>query len=316
VLFHFSATVYFHTHDNHPPADSQNHPHQQTAFPPWHRMFVVSFERDLQAADRALGRDGSITVPYWDWTHDNGPATGRQRSSFWGADFMGGNGSGSEMAVTTGPFRRPQAGDPAATQWRTVFGAVDFLQRDLGGAMRRRADPTRNPSETLPTSEARDRALAIRTYDREPWNRDPDTFRNRLEGWIPAEDGGPGLHNRVHVWVGGTMESVPTAPNDPVFFIHHCYVDKLWAQWQRRWPVARFPEARYPASRATFDRPLSEGPSPGTGRNDGMYPWDGRDGRSFPVVRPLDVLDHTNIRIGTEQWGYTFDDQASWRVSS
>ena len=22
-----------------------------------------------------------------------------------------------------------------------------------------------------------------------------------------------------------------TSPNDPVFFLHHCNVDRLWAQW-------------------------------------------------------------------------------------
>ena len=23
-----------------------------------------------------------------------------------------------------------------------------------------------------------------------------------------------------------------TSPNDPVFFMHHCFVDKIWADWQ------------------------------------------------------------------------------------
>ncbi|HEX5847186.1 MAG TPA: tyrosinase family protein, partial [Rhodoplanes sp.] len=23
-----------------------------------------------------------------------------------------------------------------------------------------------------------------------------------------------------------------TSPNDPVFFLHHCFVDKAWADWQ------------------------------------------------------------------------------------
>lgn len=23
-----------------------------------------------------------------------------------------------------------------------------------------------------------------------------------------------------------------TSPNDPVFFLHHCFVDKIWADWQ------------------------------------------------------------------------------------
>lgn len=41
-----------------------------------------------------------------------------------------------------------------------------------------------------------------------------------------------GIHNSGHVWVGGSMGSVPTAPCDPVFWMHHCEIDRLWAQWQ------------------------------------------------------------------------------------
>ena len=42
---------------------------------------------------------------------------------------------------------------------------------------------------------------------------------------------GSQLHNRVHLWVGGNMAPM-TSPNDPVFFLHHCFVDKAWADWQ------------------------------------------------------------------------------------
>lgn len=39
------------------------------------------------------------------------------------------------------------------------------------------------------------------------------------------------LHNRVHVWVGGNM-LLMTSPDDPVFFLHHCFIDKVSAEWQ------------------------------------------------------------------------------------
>ncbi len=41
-----------------------------------------------------------------------------------------------------------------------------------------------------------------------------------------------GVHNSGHVWVGGTMMSVPTAPADPVFWMHHAEIDRIWAEWQ------------------------------------------------------------------------------------
>jgi tyrosinase len=41
-----------------------------------------------------------------------------------------------------------------------------------------------------------------------------------------------GVHNSGHVWVGGSMMGVPTAPADPVFWMHHAEIDRLWAGWQ------------------------------------------------------------------------------------
>src|SRR5262249_44649452 len=74
-------------------------------------------------------------------------------------------------------------------------------------------------------------------YDVSPWNVNsagptgtPGThsFRNFLEGFI-----GPGMHNAAHMWVGGSM--MPgTSPNDPVFFLHHANVDRIWSNWQRK----------------------------------------------------------------------------------
>ena len=49
------------------------------------------------------------------------------------------------------------------------------------------------------------------------------TFTGSLEG----------IHNGVHVWVGGTMGFIATAPADPIFWMHHANIDRLWAQWQQ-----------------------------------------------------------------------------------
>lgn len=45
-----------------------------------------------------------------------------------------------------------------------------------------------------------------------------------------------GIHNMVHVWVGGTMSMIPTAPSDPIFWMHHANIDRLWSQWQQAHP--------------------------------------------------------------------------------
>ena len=50
-----------------------------------------------------------------------------------------------------------------------------------------------------------------------------DTFQNTLEA-AP-------FHNRLHVLVGGTM-ATSASPADPVFWLHHAFIDKIWDDWQ------------------------------------------------------------------------------------
>ncbi|KAI9868865.1 MAG: hypothetical protein M1813_004716 [Trichoglossum hirsutum] len=43
------------------------------------------------------------------------------------------------------------------------------------------------------------------------------------------------IHNNVHNWIGGDsgqMNDVPVAAYDPIFFLHHCNIDRLYAIWQ------------------------------------------------------------------------------------
>ncbi|KAI9136252.1 hypothetical protein BKA69DRAFT_1127026 [Paraphysoderma sedebokerense] len=51
-----------------------------------------------------------------------------------------------------------------------------------------------------------------------------ETFSRLTEG-IP--------HGPTHVWIGGNMLDVTVSPADPMFWIHHNYVDFIWATWQR-----------------------------------------------------------------------------------
>jgi tyrosinase len=69
-------------------------------------------------------------------------------------------------------------------------------------------------------------------------------------GFCPILDGNP--HGLVHVFVGNTMNmgSVPYAAGDPIFWLHHCNIDRLWESWNRlpgrknpTWPNRSFPFA-------------------------------------------------------------------------
>jgi tyrosinase len=43
-------------------------------------------------------------------------------------------------------------------------------------------------------------------------------------------------HNKGHVALGLPMARVPTAPSDPIFWMHHAEVDRIWAMWQDKNP--------------------------------------------------------------------------------
>jgi tyrosinase len=214
--------------------------HMQPSFLPWHRQFLLLFEDALREVS---GKP--ISVPYWDWTNPNSTA------AVFAPDMMGGNGNPAQgYAVTTGPFRKgawklnvrdPKSNDP----WRFRY------------LVRRFATPI---GHTLPTGEQVSLALSRPKYDVKPFDAMSDpkrSFRNYMEGWrrvtgMECEDGlmnpveEPGaphkMHNRVHLWVGGvwgrpkkpfagTM-TLNTSPNDPVFWLHHANIDRIWSQWE------------------------------------------------------------------------------------
>jgi hypothetical protein len=63
------------------------------------------------------------------------------------------------------------------------------------------------------------------------------------------------LHGSVHMFVGGQMTSMGS-PYDPIFFLHHAYIDKLWDDWQKPVSAGGFGNGNtYPA--ALLNIPMS-----------------------------------------------------------
>lgn len=223
--------------------------HRCPAFLPWHRRFIFDLERELQ---RVSG-NSNLGIPYWNWP------SGGANASMWDDNLLGGNGDAGGV-VQTGPFR--------TGQWTVINSSglpAGPLMRAFG----------QNGLPTLPTQTEIDQVMAVTPYDMPSWNINSNpSFRNQVEGWI-----GPNLHNRGHVWIGGSMLPM-TSPNDPVFFMHHCMVDKIWHEWQ-----IRFPNQGYlPANGGPFGQNLTD-PMNNT--------------PSGPIgSRPIDVLD--SIALGIE----------------
>ena len=59
--------------------------------------------------------------------------------------------------------------------------------------------------------------------------------------WASFSDRVEDFHDQVHVWVGGDMSDITTAAFDPIFFAHHCQIDRLWYLWQVKHGNGSFP---------------------------------------------------------------------------
>ena len=262
-------------------------------FLPWHRAFIRLFELDLQTADeqrlqidlgdtakkdKFIKKNGVIALPYWDWTVDNSKDPRSLKGYLWQDTLMGGDGETINPPIAmnrlqTGPFKH--------TDWELFGSRSDHLKRTIG----------RTPdNDKLASLSDVKFANKRKVYDVFPYDifTSDKSFRNVLEGWADV----PGnakldrlnneLHNGVHNWVGGTMADVTFSPNDPVFFLHHCNVDRLWSRWQRTHKKT----SQYPKF----------GPIPGRRKKDDMLPW--VTGSSPGAIRAADVLRHRKFPSG------------------
>lgn len=228
------------------PAAGIDGAHVGPAFLPWHREYIRRFEKALQAVDP------SVALPYWNW--GLGPAA--ETTTIFEDLHIGPAGSGglSGFEVAVGYYAQfPNEVNPLG--W-TIHG-TDGVLRHLKAGLKRNRELDMG---ALPTTEDVQNALQLDSYSE---------FR-------PALEAGPRLHNFLHGWVGQDMATM-TSPNDPVFFLHHCQVDRIWALWQQNHPG---PDNYNPDGIGGYGHRLT----------DRMWPWD--NGQSSPggpaaIVRPL-----------------------------
>ena len=238
--------------------------HGNAWFLPWHREYLRRLEMALQSVD------ASVSLPYWNW--GLGPLSDTtllftdQRMG-----PMGAPGPANAFEVTSGYLA--QAGNAFNPLGWTIHAAL----RPFGAGLQR--NQTLDTGSGWPTESSVRSALGATSYGE---------FRSTIER-------SPN-HNRVHVRVGRDMARM-TSPNDPIFWLHHCQVDRIWALWQEDHPGT----ANIPSSIASM----------------AMWPWDaGASSSSAPaavlallpglpsidVVTAADVVDHRAL-------GYCYEGQ-------
>jgi hypothetical protein len=254
------------------------------AFFSWHRFFLHQVESQLQSYVPG------VMMPYWDWTDPAAIMTNT---------FLGPNGSSGSSIVSAGYFAPSAPGTganptPAPTWWPagltgwnlpTAFGSG-------AGALRRRLSAV----SLLPSANDLKQALAKPSYA---------AFQDAVESGSGLSSGNQ-MHNAMHGWIGGLlgqMSSPAISPFDPMFYLHHCNIDRIWAMWQ--------------ADGHADEYPVSGG-KPQHNRDDLMYPWVGHtpgygthaslataipmpDVSAVGAQRNVDTLDMRGA------FGYTYD---------
>jgi tyrosinase len=132
-------------------------------------------------------------------------------------------------------------------------------------------------------------------------------------------------HGEAHSSFGGFISRIPTAAKDPLFFLLHANVDRLWAKWQ--WFNRRFDVTS--TDTYTF---LGSDASPGATRvghnlKDTMWPWNQITGSprpptapggnfptsplvSVPSLTPTvgDMIDYQGVVNSSNRLGFDYDD--------
>jgi len=198
-------------------------------FLPWHRWYVYVFEQSLK---NKCGYTG--VSPYWDWRID---APDFHESSFWKdrdpKSGLGGWGDPNEdFRVPDGGFNKLHLSYPSPHILRRNFTLLAFASSFLP------AEYFTEPQKEANTSFT---ASAINTL----LKTTRGNYRNFQAGFEAFE----GAHSAVHLIVGGDLAGTcpknapsscaegPTwSPNEPLFWMHHVMIDKVWHEWQVRNP--------------------------------------------------------------------------------
>jgi tyrosinase len=261
--------------------DSDFEAHAGAGFLPWHRAYLLDLERAIQSIDP------SVTLPYWKFDE---PAP-----KLFTRDFIGeSDAAGSVQFSSTNPLRSwATDGQLPGIDRRPLFDAkTSPASVTIQGLVRR----PRNEFETDALGGAQALYASFRTMQTNP-------------------------HNLAHITFDGYISSVPTAARDPLFFLLHTNIDRLWAKWQ--WHKKRF----NPTVASTFQGT----PRVGHRLNDTMWPWNQITGSGPPAGRPptapggnfdpstvvsapgltprvRDMIDHQGVVTSASRLAFDYDD--------
>ena len=180
--------------------------HSELEFLHWHRHYIRFFEKICAE----LSGNPDFALPYWNWSKNSGryPAPFFDRQEL-NVEYWKDPGQYNGKAW-------PRINTVARRGLDKTHGLLD--------------DPVRGGAFTLATINGIKQLSNI------------DDFRKALEGQP---------HNTGHVVAGALKPSgvghigSGLSPLDPIFWLHHCMVDRVWAEWQKSGHATPDPNTDY-----------------------------------------------------------------------
>ncbi|KAK4181554.1 hypothetical protein QBC36DRAFT_174782 [Triangularia setosa] len=228
--------------------------HSSILFPTWHRPYLALYEQVLSNLIQMIAtwwpedqRQSYVDaakrfrIPYWDWA--TYPPSG-----------------GSVLPVSVGGSPYVDIDGPNGVQ-RISNPLFSYTFRPLNTTAFKQAPTLRSPSNWGPeaqsnnsmvamTIEQNQRSLSQRLYILFSNYGNYSRFSNNA--WIPfvnnaSFDSLESLHDTIHNLAGGGgmgqpniqgghMSFIPYSAFDPIFFLHHTMVDRIFAMWQTLYP--------------------------------------------------------------------------------
>ncbi|KDR79915.1 hypothetical protein GALMADRAFT_1169475 [Galerina marginata CBS 339.88] len=208
--------------------------HAVGEFLPWHRLYLKNYENALRSECGYIGAG-----PYWDWTQD-ADATGTISKSPIFDPVTGFGGDGVPGTYTLPPFGNDSRITPEVFRGCVQDGPFANYTLNVGpGKLITQHCLVRGFQDSFSkylTTAAVTNTTNLLTFD---------DFRKEVEGHPFTDDFR--MHDGGHVAVGGEMSNFFSSPGDPLFFLHHANIDRIWWQWQQK-DAARLYEIAGPAT--------------------------------------------------------------------
>jgi len=183
--------------------------HGSWYFLPWHRGYLIAFEANVRAEVVKLGGPADWTLPYWNYFK---PGQSALPPAFASADWPDGHGN-NPLFVT------------------------------------QRYGPNNDGDVFVPVSEVNLKALTMSQFTGVSSGGSPG-FGGVDTGFSHGGQVHGGLETQPHDWVHGLvgggdpnnpqipglMSDPDTAGLDPIFWLHHANIDRLWEVWRRNPP--------------------------------------------------------------------------------